>query len=176
VSSAGPRAVLMPAVGSWSAALEGELTARARRWAEQAAPGCVSVAGGGVGTAVRELFAAGDDPVLVVWPELVRWRPDHATGVLDDLADGCELSLGPMFDGGFYLLAFARPVPALLELPDDAWRTADPVGLAAQAARESGFAIGLLRTERGLRTPADVSAMLADPLLDDDLRPLLGSL
>jgi uncharacterized protein DUF2064 len=180
VSSAGPRAVLMPAAGARSAALDAELTARARRWAEEAAPGVVSVVcasvGAGVGAAVSELFAAGDDPVLVVWPELVRWRPDHATGALDDLADGCGLSLGPMFDGGFYLLAFARPVPALLALPDDGWRTPDPIGLAADAARESGFAIGLLRTERGLRTPADVSAMLADPLLDDDLRPLLSSL
>ncbi len=73
-----------------------------------------------------------------------------------------------MFDGGFYLVAFARPVPALLALGDDAWQTPDPIGLAAQAAQASGFAIGLLRTERGLRQPADVSALLADPLLDDE--------
>jgi hypothetical protein len=34
--------------------------------------------------------------------------------------------------------------------------------------------VGLLRTQRGLRTPADVRALLADPMTDDELRGLLG--
>jgi glycosyltransferase A (GT-A) superfamily protein (DUF2064 family) len=167
--------VLMPAVArSRSAAVDEELTARARSWASEIASEDVAVVSRGAGAAVSACFAAGDGPVLLVWPELVRWRAEHAEGALDDLADGCELSLGPMFDGGFYLVAFARPVQALLALPDDAWQTPDPLGLAAEAAQESGFAIGLLRTERGLRHPADVSALLADPLLDDELRALLS--
>jgi hypothetical protein len=154
--------------------LEQELVGRARRWADELAPGAVFPASGGVGEAVTGLFAGGEGPVVVVWPELVRWRSDHATAALDDLADDCELSVGPMFDGGFYLVAFARPVPALVDLPDDAWQTRDPIGLAADAAQRSGRAIGLLRTERGLRTPADVNALLADPLVDDGLRGLLS--
>jgi hypothetical protein len=170
-----PRVVLMTAAAGWrSPAVEAELTARARSWASEITPEPVSVRSGGAGAAVAACFAAGRGPVLLAWPELVRWRTEHAGGALDDLADGCELSLGPMFDGGFYLVAFARPVPALLALPDDAWQTPDPIGLATQAAQASGFAIGLLRTERGLRRPADVSALLADPLLDDGLRALLG--
>ncbi len=172
------RVVLMPAAsGGRSGALERELLGRARRWAEEVASGAVSVAVGGVGSAVGELFAAGGDPaepVLVAWPELVRWRREHAQDALEDLADGCDISLGPMFDGGFYLAAFARPVPALLELPDEAWQTPDPIGLAADTGRPARFAIGLLRPERGLRTPSDISALLADPLLDDDLRRLLS--
>ena len=102
------------------------------------------------------LFAAGGGPVLVAWPELPRWRPEHAEGALGDLEDGCAVSFGPMFDGGFYLVAFAQPVPALLDLDDDAWLRSDPIALAADAARDAGLAIGLLRTERGLRTAADV--------------------
>jgi hypothetical protein len=191
----------MPAASGRPEALTQELVGRAHRWADAVAPGEVLHAGqglgaagglgaavgglgatvgglgavGDLGAAVGGLFSGGDPrPVLVVWPELVRWRPDHAAGALDDLADGCALSLGPMFDGGFYLAAFARPLPALLELPDDVWRSRDPLGLAARAARESGGAVGLLRTERGLRTPADISALRADPLLDDELRGLLG--
>lgn len=170
----GPRVVLMPAVGGRPEALDHELVGRARRWADEFAPGDVVSAQGGLGEAVGQLFAADDRPVLVVWPELARWRSDHATGACDDLAAGCEISVGPMFDSGFYLVAFARPVPALLELPEEAWQSRDPIGLAAEAAQRSGLAIGLLRTERGLRTPADVSAMLADPLVDDGLRRLLG--
>jgi hypothetical protein len=171
---AGPRVVLMPAAGGHPDALEQELVGRAHRWADTLAPDGVVPVPGGMGEAVAGLFADGDGPVFVIWPELARWRSDHATGALDDLADDCALSLGPMFDGGFYLIAFARPVSALLELPDDAWHGRDPIGVAAEAAQSSGLAIGLLRTERGLRTPADVSALLADPLVDDELRGLLG--
>jgi hypothetical protein len=166
--------VLMPAAGGRPRALEHELVDRARRWADEFAPGGVLAAPCGVGDTVAALFADGDGPVLVVWPELALWRSDHATGALDDLADDCEISVGPMFDGGFYLVAFAGPVPGLLELPDDAWDSRDPIGLVVNAAQHSGSAIGLLRTERGLRTPADVSALLADPLVDDGLRRLLG--
>jgi glycosyltransferase A (GT-A) superfamily protein (DUF2064 family) len=164
----------MPAAGGRPEALEHELVGRARRWADELAPGGVVPTSGGVGEAVAGLFAGGDGPVLVVWPELASWRSDHATGALDDLANDCEISVGPMFDGGFYLVAFGRPVPALLGLPDDAWQTRDPIGLAADAAQRSGLGIGLLRTERGLHTPADVSALLADPLVDDGLRGLLS--
>jgi glycosyltransferase A (GT-A) superfamily protein (DUF2064 family) len=167
--------VLMPAAGGRSEALEAELVGRARRWAEAVAPGGVVAASSGVGEAVAGLFGqGGGGPVVVIWPELTRWRSDHAAGALHDLAHDCEISVGPMFDGGFYLVAFAHPVPALLELPDDAWTTPDPIGLAAGAAQRSGSGVGLLRTERGLRTPADVSAVLADPLVDDQLRALLS--
>ncbi|HEX3831258.1 MAG TPA: hypothetical protein VHW04_04755 [Solirubrobacteraceae bacterium] len=171
---AGPRVVLMAAAGGRPEPLEQELVGRARRWADELAPGGVFPTPAGVGKAVAGLFAGGEGPVLVVWPELVRWRSDHAAGALDDLADDCEISVGPMFDGGFYLVAFARFVPALLDLPDDAWQARDPIGLVADVARRSGLGIGLLRTERGLRTPADVSALLADPLVDDELRRLLS--
>ena len=171
---AGPRVVLMAAAGGRPQPLQQELGGRAHRWADELAPGGVFPNADGVGEAVAGLFAGGEGPVLVIWPELVHWRSDHATGALGDLADDCEISVGPMFDGGFYLVAFAHPVPALLDLPDDAWQTRDPIGLVADAAHRSGLGIGLLRTERGLRTPADVSALLADPLLDDDLRGLLS--
>jgi glycosyltransferase A (GT-A) superfamily protein (DUF2064 family) len=166
----------MAAAGGRPERLKQELVGRARRWADELAPGGVFPTSAGVGECVAGLFAGGTGPVFVVWPELPRWRSDHATGALDDLADDCEISVGPMFDGGFYLVAFARPVPALVALPDDAWRTRDPIGLAADAAQRSGLGIGLLRTERGLRTPADVKALLADPLVDDRLRCLLSSL
>jgi hypothetical protein len=171
---AGPRVVLMAPAGGRSQPLQQELVGRARRWADELAPGGVFPISGGVGEAVAGLFADGEGPVLVIWPELVRWRSGHGAGALDDLADDCEISVGPMFDHGFYLVAFAHPVPALVDLPDDAWQTRDPIGLAADAAQRSGLGIGLLRTERGLRTPADVSALLADPLVDDELRGLLG--
>lgn len=148
---------------------------RAQAWALQVAPGRVTIgAGDDLGGAVRASFDAHGGPVLVVWPDLPRWRPEHASGALEDLGAGCDLSLGPVFDGGFYLLALARPLPALFTLAADAWRGPDAMTLALEAVNQAGLQVGLLRAERGLRRSADVRAALADPLLDDELAALLS--
>ncbi|MGI8712575.1 MAG: hypothetical protein ACR2NR_05200 [Solirubrobacteraceae bacterium] len=158
--------------------LERLLRDRARSWAASvAADGAVHVTergGSQLRDCVVDLFASGPGPVLVAWPELTAWRPQHADGPVADLADGCDVSFGPMFDGGFYLVALSRPLASLLALDDDGWNGPDPIGLAVAAAREAGQGIGLLRAERGLRTRADVRALLADPLLDEELRGLLS--
>jgi glycosyltransferase A (GT-A) superfamily protein (DUF2064 family) len=112
-------------------------------------------------------------PILVVWPELPRWRADHATGALGDLAAGCDVSFGPVFDGGFYLLGLRGPTPSLFELSGTAWRNPDTMGLALTAIQEAGLEVGLLRAERGLRRAADVRAALADPLTDPELVSIL---
>ncbi len=158
--------------------LERVLRSRARMWAasvaEEQAVHVTDCCGSRWRDYVAELFAGGAGSVLVAWPKLTVWRPEHADGALADLADGCDVSFGPMFDGGFFLMAFSRPPAALLTLDDDAWDGPDPIGLAAEAARGDWLGIGLLRTERGLRTPEDVRVLLADPLLDAELRGLLS--
>ncbi|HWE08420.1 MAG TPA: DUF2064 domain-containing protein, partial [Solirubrobacteraceae bacterium] len=177
--------------------LERLLLERALAWAALVAPGQVHVAyapaagepalrdlaaddvalfpqtGGGASRrlagAVERLFGERDGPVLVAWPELYRWRPAHADGALDDLHAGCDVSVGLVFDGGFYLLALGRPVPSLFELPDGVWGRPEAMGRLLAAAHHAGLEPGLLRAERGLRRPADVRAALADPLVDCQL-------
>jgi glycosyltransferase A (GT-A) superfamily protein (DUF2064 family) len=121
----------------------------------------------------RAWTQAGDGPLLVAWPGLPRWRADHAGSALDDLADGCDLSVGPVFDGGFYLLALRAPIPSLFALGADAWSGPDAMGLALDFVHRAGLQTGLLRAERALRRAADVRAALADPLLDPELRSIL---
>lgn len=120
--------------------------------------------------ATQRTFTALGGPLLIAWPELPVWRPVHGDGALGDLANGCGAVVGPIFDGGFYLLALADPLPALLEIP----RGLDAMNRAFVAAHEAEVGIGLLRPERGLRDALDVAAALADPLLDDELRELLS--
>ena len=177
------------------------LLARAIDWASGLAPGGVHVAYEpfDAGAAMRDLVGpdvnlfpqngaglagklanasvlavdGGDGPLLIAWPELMHWRPEHAEAALTDLGDGYELSVGPVFDGGFYLLAQAHPLPALFGLPDAIWRSPDSLTLVLGAAHAAGVEGGMLRAERGLRSPGDVRAALADPLLDPELRALL---
>ncbi len=128
---------------------------------------------GRLAQASARLFARGEGPVLIIWPDLPRWRADHASGALSDLSDGCDVSFGPEFDGGFYMIGLARPLPALFGLPEQAWRSPDAMSAAIVAAREAGLEVGLLRAERGLRRPEDVRAVLADPLTDAEMRGIL---
>lgn len=183
------------------AALEAVLVRRAVSWAADVAPGRLLVAyepadaessirslagdatelfaqtGAGLserlGAAVAHAFDVMDGPVLVVWPDLPVWRREHALSALDDIGAGCDVSVGPVFDGGFYLVALSRPAPALFELPDEAWHGADAMGLALAVVHQAGLQAGLVRPERGLRRPADVRAALADPLTDPELVAIL---
>jgi glycosyltransferase A (GT-A) superfamily protein (DUF2064 family) len=110
---------------------------------------------------------------LIVWPDLPRLRPQHAQAALEDLDAGCDIVLGPVFDGGFYLVAIPVPTPTLFSLPELSWRSADATAICLQAAREAGLEVGILRAERALHRPADLRAALADPTLPEDLARVL---
>jgi hypothetical protein len=198
------RRALEPLLGaSGCAALQSALILAAVTWAQDVAPGAVYVAydpadaesqvsallpapttlfpqtGAGIGGRVAEATArvlAGESrPLLVVWPDLPRLRPAHAAAALGDLAAGCDLTLGPVIDGGFYLVGIDRPQPNLFALADEAWRTSDVMGMALAAGQETGLEVGILRAERALQRPADLRAALADPTLPLELREILGS-
>jgi uncharacterized protein len=128
---------------------------------------------GRLADAAGRVFARTDGPLLIVWPDLPKLRPDHASGALEDLAAGCDVVFGPAIDGGLYMIALRRPLPKLFALPEQAWRSPDVMMLGIAAARDAGLEIGVLRTERALQRPADVRAALADPLLPDDVAAIL---
>jgi glycosyltransferase A (GT-A) superfamily protein (DUF2064 family) len=126
-----------------------------------------------VSDAVARVFAQGERPLLVVWPDLPRLRPEHATAAFEDLRAGCDVVFGPVIDGGLYLIGIARPVPKLFALPEQSWRGRDVMMIGLSAVREAGLEVGILRAERALQRPADVRAALADPLLPDGLSKIL---
>jgi glycosyltransferase A (GT-A) superfamily protein (DUF2064 family) len=129
---------------------------------------------GRVGDAASRVFARGPGPLLIVWPDLPRLRRLHAEAALSDLREGCDVVFGPVFDGGFYLIAIARPLPKLFALPEQLWRGSGGTAMSLAAARESGLEVGLLRAERALHRPPDVRAALADPLLPPLVARALG--
>jgi hypothetical protein len=157
-----------------ASALGRVLGARARAWAVAAfgADAVRVIAGSGLAAALAGAGEGAAGPVIAIAPELPAWRPNLAAAALDDLRAGCAVALGPIFDGGFYLLGLARPIPALLEVLSDAGARDPMTSLIAVAERER-LEVGLLRTERGLRGPTDIRALLADPLTDAELRGLL---
>jgi uncharacterized protein len=108
-----------------------------------------------------------------VWPDLPRLRREHASAALEDLGAGCDVVLGPVVEGGLYLLGIAHPVPKLFALPEQSWRGRDVMMIGLAAVREAGLEVGILRAERALNRPADVRAALADPLVPESLAKIL---
>jgi glycosyltransferase A (GT-A) superfamily protein (DUF2064 family) len=198
------RRALEPLLGrDGCAELQAALIAAATRWASDVAPGAVHVAheppdagpevralipsdaalfpqngdgiGGRLADAATRVFTRHDGPLIVVWPDLPRLRSDHASAALGDLEAGCDVVLGPAIDGGFYLIAVARPLPKLFSLPEQAWRSPDVMAMGLAAARDAGLELGILRAERALHRPPDVRAALADPLLAPELARILSA-
>jgi hypothetical protein len=197
------RRALEPVIGQDGAlALQTALVTQALEWARQTQPRAIHVAhdppdsgpelralagdevmmfpqngdgiSGRLADAVGRVFARGPGPLIIVWPDLPFLRPGHAEATLEDLKAGCDVVFGPVFDGGFYLIAIARPMPNLFGLPEQVWRSADAMGIALAAARDAGLEVGILRAERALHRPADVRAVLADPTLPAPVARALG--
>jgi glycosyltransferase A (GT-A) superfamily protein (DUF2064 family) len=171
-----PGAEVEPLLGSERVAeLRAMLCAQAWAWAREIAGDDVDRAVGGetLAEAVGRVFAGREGPLLVVWPWLPKLRREHASGALDDLEAGCDVVLGPVIDGGLYLLGLARPVSELLSLPDERWQDPDVMTLGFAAARDAGLEVGILRAERALRKRSDVRAALVDPLLPEAVRRIL---
>ncbi len=184
------------------ARLQAALIVRAAAWAEAAAPGAAFVSftpgdaagwirplvGAGVGlfpqveghlgeriaAAAAHVHHAAGGPVLVVGADVVALGPDHARAALDDLATGCHATIGPATDGGYYLLGMHRPRPELLAIAAGEWGGPQVLRLTLAAAAAAGLRVGLLRAERDLDEPADVAALLADPLTPPAIRAALA--
>ena len=183
------------------ARLQARLLARAARWAAEVAPGAAFVAftpddalaevgdlvpastdlfsqegadlGERLAAATGRVLAMHDGPLLTIGTDLATLEPRHAAAALDDLADGIEVTFGPAFDGGYYLIGLREPHPEVFALPTEEWGGPRVLQLSLQAAAEAGLSLGMLRGERDLDTPADARAALADPRFPDDIAEML---
>ncbi len=157
-------------------ALSRALLTEAERWAREVAGGDgVRRVEGALADAIAFGLRERGEPLLVAWPVLARFRTEHATAALGDLSAGCDLVIGPLIDGGLYLLGLARPLGELVAVPDEAWSGPEAMPAALEAAAESGREVGLLRAERALRKSSDVPAALADPLTPEEIGRILGA-
>jgi glycosyltransferase A (GT-A) superfamily protein (DUF2064 family) len=182
------------------ACLQRVLLARAGRWAQAVAPGRVHLAlaaadsaaeasglvgpasvfeqhGTGPGArlahASSHVLERAGGPLLVIGAAMPTLSRAHADAALQDLAVGCDVSIGPTTGGGCYLLALAAPQAALADVD---MPTEEPVPLLARALTAArGLRLGLLRSERALSDEADARALLADPLAPGEVVSALRS-
>jgi rSAM/selenodomain-associated transferase 1 len=179
------------------ARLQAAMLTRAARWAAAVAPGNAFLAYSPADAAAElrallgdgiELFAQGEGdlaerraaagervlnavggPLLIVGTDLPGLDAGHAEAALSDLAEDCDLTLGPATDGGFYLLGIRDARPELAAIQRAAWGGPDAVRRTFEAVTAGSLRVGLLHAERTLNTPADARALLADPTAPPDI-------
>jgi uncharacterized protein len=119
--------------------------------------------------ATTEAFRRHPGRLLVVGVD-TRLESQHAGAALAQLDAGAEAVFGPARDGGYYLLALARPLPELFEIDPHAWGGEHVLALSLAAAWKAGRRTALIHPERDLDTPDDAAALEE---VDPELAPLL---
>ena len=102
-------------------------------------------------------------PLAVIGTDAPELGPVHLRFAEHALATGVDASLVPALDGGYALIALARPTPAAFELPPDAWGGPDVLALTIMALEAAGCTTALLEPVRDLDHPADARYIAADP-------------
>ena len=99
-------------------------------------------------------------PTIVVGSDCPELSADHLRETLRHLADNPDrVVIGPASDGGFYLLAFNRPVDT--ELSRVRWCREDTLKCLLAALQESGRPVTLLEALADLDTTNDLERWLA---------------
>lgn len=180
-----------------TARLRAALLQRAAGWAARTAPGAAFVAfepaeardevarllppgveglaqttgprAGRVEAAARHVLEVTRAPVIIVDANLPALTDYHAVAARSDLRTGCEVVLGVAIGGGLYLLGVRSPQPELFALVG-AEHDGETTRRQARSVTDGlGLEVGMLHYERALVTPQDARAMLADPLLPEDV-------
>jgi rSAM/selenodomain-associated transferase 1 len=123
--------------------------------------------------ATAHVLAAHAGPLLVVGVD-TRLTHAHAQAALAQLDAGSDAVFGPALDGGYYLVALARPAPELFAIEPSAWGGPEVLDRSLAAARAAGLTATTIATERDLDTAADAAELVADPELGGLLRAVLA--
>lgn len=124
--------------------------------------------------ATATVLALRPGPLVIIGTDCPVLGPRHVWAATKQLADGCDVSYGPAYDGGYYLVALAAPAPQLFDLPASVWGGPEVLEQSLAAATAAGLTVGVLDPERDLDTPADAAAAVADPRLPGDIARLLA--
>lgn len=118
-------------------------------------------------------FRAHRGAVVVIGTDAPELGPLHTRFAELELVRGHDACLIPALDGGYALIALARPIPRAFELPRSAWGGPTVLELTMAAIHKSARSFALLDPVRDLDRPEDASYIAADPRCPQAIRDVL---
>ena len=123
--------------------------------------------------AAQLVFRRSRGPLALIGTDAPALGAPHVSEADRALAAGHDACLVPTFDGGYALIALARPTPAAFDLPPEAWGGPDVLALTLGALQAAGHSCALLEPVRDLDAPDDAAPIAADPRCPPAVRRLL---
>jgi rSAM/selenodomain-associated transferase 1 len=108
---------------------------------------------GDLGARMLAAFAAAS-PLVLIGCDCPCLEPGDLRSAAAALEEGADVAIAPAEDGGYGLIAAARPFPSLFAAVD--WGTGDVAAATRQRAREAGLVLAELRTVWDVDRPEDV--------------------
>jgi rSAM/selenodomain-associated transferase 1 len=125
--------------------------------------------------ATRRAFDLLGGPLCVIGTDAPLLGPSHVQAAEAELRRGCDACIVPAPDGGYALIALARPGPAAFDLPPAAWGGPAVLELTLRALRRAGLSCRMLEPVADLDTPADALALRQDPRCPPAIRAALAT-
>ncbi|WP_018174706.1 MULTISPECIES: TIGR04282 family arsenosugar biosynthesis glycosyltransferase [unclassified Thioalkalivibrio] len=110
--------------------------------------------GGDLGARMRHALEAGPFPALVMGSDAPTLGVEDLIAAREALAGGQDVALVPALDGGYVLLATARPVPGLFEAIE--WGSDRVLKQTRERARARGLAWAELESRSDIDRPEDL--------------------
>lgn len=108
-------------------------------------------------------------PVLVIGTDAPTLSPLLLTEASAMLKEGRDIVFGPALDGGYYLVALARPLPQVFAIDPVLWGGPDVLAARLERARLAGLRVGMLTPLRDLDTAQDAAALFDDGGLPEEI-------
>jgi glycosyltransferase A (GT-A) superfamily protein (DUF2064 family) len=114
-------------------------------------------------------------PLCVIGTDAPLLGPEHVRAAQGELRRGWDACIVPALDGGYALIALARPTPAAFDLPPRAWGGPEVLELTLGALHRARLSWRLLDPIADLDTPADALALRQDPRCPPAIRTALAT-
>jgi len=122
-----------------------------------------------MGAAFEDAFARGGGPVAVVGTDCPLLRPADLENLFSAVESGCDVSILPVEDGGYFGLALRRFVPEPFEaIP---WSTGQVLEATLAALRRAGRTVRVLPQLYDVDTAADLERLAGDLAADPARAP-----
>ncbi|MBA3262391.1 MAG: TIGR04282 family arsenosugar biosynthesis glycosyltransferase [Thermoleophilaceae bacterium] len=113
------------------------------------------------------------DRLVIVGTDAPLLGPEHVRAAWRALRDGWDACIVPALDGGYALIALARPAPTVFDLPSAAWGGPQVLELTMAALHRARLSCRLLDPVADLDTPEDALAFRDDPRCPPAIRTRL---